>query len=103
MRDPSIKSYSPPLAVGKPVDNGGVAEVVSSDSPDFKKGDIVYGWLGSENYSAIPKETLARFRKIENKYNLPLSNYTGVSFYRENYPDINADKGSFSRRWECQV
>jgi len=78
MRDPSVKSYSPPMLVGKPVDNSGIAEIVSSDSPDFKKGDIVFGWLGSENYSAVPKEAVARFKKIENKYKLPLSNYTGA-------------------------
>jgi len=78
MRDASIKSYSPPMQLNNVVDNTGVAEVLASDHPDFKKGDIVFGWLGTENYSAVPKEAMARFKKIDNKYNLPLSNYTGA-------------------------
>jgi NADPH-dependent curcumin reductase CurA len=78
MRDPSIKSYSPPYDLGSVVSNGGVATVYKSKNADFKEGEIVTGHLGSENYSVVTKDQLVGFQKIDNKYNLPLSNYTSA-------------------------
>ncbi|KAI5802265.1 hypothetical protein FPQ18DRAFT_251084 [Pyronema domesticum] len=78
MRDASIKSYAPAFELGSVVSNNGVAEIIKSSNPDFPVGQIVVGYLGSENYSVIPKEYLGGFSKIDNKYNLPLSNYTSA-------------------------
>ena len=36
MRAPEVKSYSPPLEVGKPLETLGAGEVVRSDNPDVK-------------------------------------------------------------------
>jgi len=78
MRDASVKSYSPPYDLGSVLPNGGVAAVYKSKNADFKEGEIVTGNLGSENYSVVTKDQLAGFQKIDNKYNLPLSNYTSA-------------------------
>lgn len=45
MREPTKKSYSPPFALGEPITSSNVSTVVKSDSPDFKKGDLVHGRL----------------------------------------------------------
>jgi len=44
MRDPSIKSYSPPFALGKPL-GGGVGVVIRPENAKFKAGDHITGTL----------------------------------------------------------
>ncbi|EYU34260.1 hypothetical protein MIMGU_mgv1a025973mg [Erythranthe guttata] len=53
----------------------GVAKIVDSSNPDFKKGDLIWGLTGWEEYSLI-KSTQGLF-KIQNA-DLPLSYYTGI-------------------------
>jgi NADPH-dependent curcumin reductase CurA len=78
MRDASIKSYAPAYRLGGVINNGGVGKVVKSNNPDYPEGQLVVGPLGTENYSVVPKEQLAEVTKIDNKYNLPLSNFTSA-------------------------
>jgi len=78
MRDASINSYVPVYELGSVITNTGIATVYKSKKADFKEGEIVTGNLGLENYSVVAKEQLAGFQKVDNKYNLPLSNYTGA-------------------------
>jgi len=78
MRDASIKSYSPAYRLGGVINNGGVGKVVKSNNPDYPEGQLVVGSLGTEIYSVVPKEQLAELTKIDNKYNLPLSNFTSA-------------------------
>ncbi|KAL7269648.1 hypothetical protein RUND412_007668 [Rhizina undulata] len=78
MRDPSIKSYASAFALGKPITNSGVSKVLKSDYSEFKEGDIVTGHIGTEEYTVVPKEGVKGFRKVDNKYNLPLSYFVGV-------------------------
>lgn len=75
MRDASIPSYTPAFPLGSVVVNDGVSEVVKSANPDFKEGELVVGHVGMENYSVFPKEKVSGLRKLNNTYNLPLSNY----------------------------
>jgi NADPH-dependent curcumin reductase CurA len=44
---------------------GGIAEVVSSKSPDLKPGDIVFGDTGWQDYAAVPAKHLTRMPKME--------------------------------------
>ncbi len=44
------KSYIPPLRLGKPMQSGIIAEVVSSYNPGYKKGDFVLGNLEWKQY-----------------------------------------------------
>ena len=58
MRDPKTASYAPPYDIDSVIANLGVGEVVSTSSPDYKKGDIVWGFLGTEQYSKLSANTL---------------------------------------------
>jgi NADPH-dependent curcumin reductase CurA len=44
---------------------GGIAEVVASNSPDLKPGDIVFGDTGWQDYAAVPARHLTRMPKME--------------------------------------
>ncbi|XP_019174859.1 PREDICTED: 2-alkenal reductase (NADP(+)-dependent)-like [Ipomoea nil] len=78
MRDRMSKphdSYVPSFTPGSPIVGYGVAKVVDSDNPNFKKGDLVWGMTGWEEYTIIT-DTQALF-KIEHT-DVPLSYYTGL-------------------------
>jgi NADPH-dependent curcumin reductase CurA len=59
----------------QPIIGHGVAKVLDSAHPDFKKGDLVWGMTGWEEYSLIT-ETDFLF-KIQHT-DVPLSYYTGI-------------------------
>ena len=44
---------------------GAIAEVVASNSPDLKPGDIVFGDTGWQDYAAVPAKHLTRMPKME--------------------------------------
>uniref|UniRef100_A0A6N2LNM0 Oxidoreductase N-terminal domain-containing protein n=1 Tax=Salix viminalis TaxID=40686 RepID=A0A6N2LNM0_SALVM len=68
-------SYIAPLNPGSPVSGRGVAKVLDSRHPDYKKGDFIWGLTGWEEYSLITAtETLF---KIHDK-DVPLSYYIGI-------------------------
>uniref|UniRef100_A0A6N2LBU6 Enoyl reductase (ER) domain-containing protein n=1 Tax=Salix viminalis TaxID=40686 RepID=A0A6N2LBU6_SALVM len=70
--DPDFSPFTP----GSPIVGHGVAEVVDSRHPGFKKGDLVWGRkMGWEEYSLI-KEPVKLF-KIHST-DVPLSYYTGI-------------------------
>ncbi|KAJ4966146.1 hypothetical protein NE237_017995 [Protea cynaroides] len=53
----------------------GVAEVMDSDHPDFKEGDLVLGMTGWEEYSLIKNpESMVKIKNTD----VPLSYYTGI-------------------------
>ncbi|KAH7861525.1 hypothetical protein Vadar_027374 [Vaccinium darrowii] len=64
-------SYTP----GSVITGFGVAKVLDSRHPNFKKGDLVWGITGWEEYSLITK--LEELFKIEHT-DVPLSYYTGI-------------------------
>jgi NADPH-dependent curcumin reductase CurA len=41
-----VKSYSPPFQLGKALEGGAIGEVVASNDPKFKEGDLVQSGLG---------------------------------------------------------
>ncbi|GLT45559.1 hypothetical protein SLA2020_193830 [Shorea laevis] len=58
-----------------PFSGFGVAKVLDSGHPDFKKGDIVWGITGWEEYSVISApEILFKIQHTD----VPLSSYTGI-------------------------
>ncbi|GMP78876.1 hypothetical protein CsSME_00034648 [Camellia sinensis var. sinensis] len=69
------ESYVEPFTPGSPITGGGVARVLDSGHPNFKKGDLVWGRTGWEEYSVIT-EPESVF-KIQNT-DVPLSYYTGI-------------------------
>lgn len=58
----------------QPITGYGVARVLDSENPEFKKGDFVWGMTGWEEYSQI---TAPHFFKIQHT-DFPLSYYTGI-------------------------
>ncbi|KAL8049014.1 hypothetical protein ABFX02_07G105500 [Erythranthe guttata] len=68
-------SYIDSFTPGSTITGYGVAKIVDSSNPDFKKGDLVWGLTGWEEYSLI-RSTRGLF-KIQNA-DLPLSYYTGI-------------------------
>lgn len=80
MRDPSIKSYSPPYQVGEPITAYSIGQVIRSENPKYKKGDIIWCILKIEEYSVVTKEQLAwpQTEKIDVKPGLSLSHYAGI-------------------------
>ncbi|XP_061350758.1 NADP-dependent alkenal double bond reductase P2-like isoform X5 [Gastrolobium bilobum] len=69
---PSLgRSYDP----SSPLGGYGVAKVLESGHPDYKKGDLVWGVTKWEEYSLVPSAQI--LFKIENT-DVPLSYYTGI-------------------------
>ncbi|XP_056161563.1 2-alkenal reductase (NADP(+)-dependent)-like isoform X1 [Syzygium oleosum] len=61
--------------LGSPVPGFGVARVLESGHPNFKKGDLVWGLTGWEEYSLITApETCFKIEHAD----VPLSHYTGL-------------------------
>ena len=59
----------------QPINGLGVAKVLDSGHPNFKKGDLVWGNTGWEEYSLITDfQLLFKIRHT----NVPLSYYTGI-------------------------
>ncbi|XP_056172580.1 2-alkenal reductase (NADP(+)-dependent)-like isoform X2 [Syzygium oleosum] len=69
----NLIKYSTQL--GSPVPGYGVARVLESGHPNFKKGDLVWGMTGWEEYSLITApETCFKIEHAD----VPLSYYTGL-------------------------
>uniref|UniRef100_A0A2P2ML89 Alcohol dehydrogenase n=2 Tax=Rhizophora mucronata TaxID=61149 RepID=A0A2P2ML89_RHIMU len=69
--DPEFFSFVP----GSPIFGFGVAKVVDSTHPDFKKGDLVWGITKWEEYTLVTKpESLFKIQHTD----IPLSYYTGL-------------------------
>jgi len=72
MRD--VASYAPPVGVGEIMTGGTVGEVVKSNHPQFKAGDIVEDRLGWQEYAVGPGPAM---RKIDPSI-APISTANGV-------------------------
>ncbi|CAN0839037.1 2-alkenal reductase (NADP(+)-dependent) [Linum grandiflorum] len=76
MRPPSSASYIPSFLPGHPIEGFGVSEVVDSDNPDYKAGDLIAGMTGWEEYSLIREPQ--QLRKINQNDDVPLSYNLGL-------------------------
>jgi NADPH-dependent curcumin reductase CurA len=77
MRDASVKSYTPAFQLGKPITNAIIARVLKSDCSTLKTGDLIYGTIPNEEYSAVPKQLAELCKKIENPFNLDPIHFIG--------------------------
>ncbi|KAJ3549404.1 hypothetical protein NM688_g5179 [Phlebia brevispora] len=83
MRDPSDTSVSfvAPFQLNEPIENYSVGRVVRSESPEFKKGDYVYGALKCQEYVVVDPKVAMRtkqFMRLEVHPDIPLSVYVGA-------------------------
>ncbi len=68
-------SYVPPFQVGKVLEGGAVGEVVASNDPGFKPGDIVSSMLGWREGFNAPASALTKLPAIEG---VPVQAYLGI-------------------------
>ncbi|KAK4436622.1 2-alkenal reductase (NADP(+)-dependent) [Sesamum alatum] len=91
-------SYVDSFTPGSAITGYGVARIVDSSHPNFKKGDLVWGMTGWEEYSLI-RSTQGLF-KIQHT-DVPLSYYTGIlgmaghTAYSGFYEVCSPKKGEF--------
>lgn len=79
MRDPSVKSYSPPMEPGKPVIAVVmIGRVLKSDNANFKEGDLFTASMGTEEYSIVTEETIKKGARVIKDKGLPLTAYLGA-------------------------
>ncbi|QSZ37439.1 hypothetical protein DSL72_008535 [Monilinia vaccinii-corymbosi] len=78
MRAPESKSYFPAFTLGQPINNSTVAKVIKSDNPKFQPGDLLTGFIWTEEYSALPKPLADGATKVENPYNLDVQHFLGA-------------------------
>jgi NADPH-dependent curcumin reductase CurA len=60
LRDPKVKSYSPPFLVGEPITNNSVARVLKSDSPDYTPGELIVANVPTAEYAVLDREGIAQ-------------------------------------------
>ncbi|MBB3897433.1 NADP-dependent oxidoreductase [Roseococcus suduntuyensis] len=68
------KSYAKPVALGAVMEGATVGEVVTSNDPSFKPGDVVMGGQGWQRFCVMDA---ARLRKVDTSV-APLSAYLGL-------------------------
>jgi NADPH-dependent curcumin reductase CurA len=69
-----VKSYTPPFALGEPMDGGAVGRVVASAAEGFEVGDHVLHFRGWREFAHVP----ARHAVKVDPRAAPLSTYLGV-------------------------
>jgi NADPH-dependent curcumin reductase CurA len=90
------RSYLPPVQIGEVMRAGGVGEVVSSKSSNFKEGDHVSGYFGWQEYAAVPDKTLTKLEKIDGvdiKDHLGVLGMTGLTAYFGVFNILRVQKG----------
>jgi NADPH-dependent curcumin reductase CurA len=75
MRDPSVKSYTPPFQVGAPIVDDAVAKVLKSADGEYAEGDLVIASLPIAEYAVASKSAIRR--KVVNPHNLDLGYFIG--------------------------
>jgi NADPH-dependent curcumin reductase len=60
----AMDSYLPAVAIGEVMRAFGVAEIIESRHPDFKKGDRVTGLTGLQDYVVIGESSKRHFQKV---------------------------------------
>ncbi len=68
------KSYAAPVGIGEVMEGGVVGEVIASKNPKFNEGDIVFGYLGWQEYASSNGKGL---RKLDASQ-VPISTALGI-------------------------
>lgn len=70
-----VKSYAPPFQLGKAMDGGAIGQVVASNDPGFKQGDLVQSGFGWREGFNAPASSLQKL----NPRDLPIQAFLGVA------------------------
>src|SRR5580658_2634130 len=60
----AVDSYLPAVAIGDVMRAGGLAEIIESRHPEFKKGDKIFGLTGLQEYVVIEGQSKLPFQKL---------------------------------------
>ena len=60
----NIPQYMPPVQIGEVMRAFGLAEIVESRRPDFKKGDKIMGFIGLQAFALVTGEEPRSFQKL---------------------------------------
>ena len=60
-----VKSYTPPFALGEPMQGGAIGEVVESKSDKFKVGDKVQHFAGWRDEAVLPADQIQALPQID--------------------------------------
>jgi NADPH-dependent curcumin reductase CurA len=71
----AVANYSEPVALGATMRSLAAGRIAESRHPDFRKGDLVTGWFGWQDYAAVPAQAVES-RVVDT--DLPLSAALGV-------------------------
>ncbi|KAK5988290.1 NADP-dependent oxidoreductase RED1 [Cladobotryum mycophilum] len=77
MRDPSIKSYSPPFQLDGPITNSTISKVLKSDNADYKEGELVVAGTAITEYARIEDPKAPAVVKINNPHGLEIGYFLG--------------------------
>lgn len=58
MRDPKTRNLTPAYPLGGPINDTGIARILKSDTPKFKAGDTVRGYLNIELHSRVKRDAI---------------------------------------------
>jgi NADPH-dependent curcumin reductase CurA len=73
-----IPQYMPPVALGDVMRSFGLAEIIESRHPDFKKGDKVSGLTGLQDFVLIDGKDIRSFQKLPSIPFLSDTNFLGL-------------------------
>jgi NADPH-dependent curcumin reductase len=73
-----IPQYMPPVAIGEVMRSFGLAEIIESRHPDFKKGDKVTGLTGLQEFALISGKDTRSFQKLPSIPFLSDTNFLGL-------------------------
>ena len=60
-----VKSYTPPFALGEPMQGGAIGEIVESKSDKFKAGDMVQHFAGWRDEAVLPADQVQALPKLD--------------------------------------
>ena len=70
-------TYIPPIGLGEPIESPTLSEVVRSEHPDFKEGEILVGMAPWSEYALLSEETML-LERIQPAEGTPLSHHIGA-------------------------
>ena len=66
-----MPGYLPPVQIGEVVRSGGMGRILESKNPDFKVGDLTFGFVGWQTHCVTKPEADDRFRVVPDLLPIP--------------------------------
>jgi hypothetical protein len=66
MRPATVKSYSPPYHLNKPINSFGIGKVLKSNNASYQEGQLIIGQLPIQEYVVLDEASILEIRPLEN-------------------------------------